>query len=927
MEHHTELIVVFIACDALILGALVRLVSRHTKIPYTIGMLLLGMAIGLLLDAFRTEHLHAALDVIDRAANISPHAIILVFLPALVFESAFALDTHAFRKNAGAVAILALPALLVSTVATGALMVGLTATSWEWSLTAALMFGALISATDPVAVVAILRESGAPKRLGVLIEGESLLNDGTSIVVFTVLISVLTAGGLGDIDPANTALSFLWVVSGGVAVGLVIAAIATAIIGRTFNDPMVEITMTIIIAYLSMIVAEALLHVSGVLAVVSAGLYVGGTGRTRISPEVMHFLHQFWELLSYIANTLIFFVVGLVIAAQVKHAAWIDLVLILGTYAGIVVLRFGVTFLFRPLMGLVGDPVSSREATVMAWGGLRGAVSLALALIVARSSAVGEVAPELQDQVLIVTAGVVLLTILVNGGTTAAVLAKLGLSTPPVTEQMAELSAQATVLDRVANEIDDVSTARDLRTVSWEEVRGDLARRRAEIQRQLDEARITLREVKGVDRVVGYWRQVLNVERKAYWSAFGQGTLGATATVLLEQELDRQLDKIARGDLKPPYTRTLRERPRRDAIMQWLHTLSGGSIGTPTFDRIALLYHIARAQTLGAAKVLESLELLEEVDEESLHAIRETYRRYLRIGKEVLEDLRANLPEITGAIETRLAKRVQLNFEREGLEELSHEGVLSHGASQKAMASVEREMKSLRGLPRSLALPETAELCRATPLFENLDDEALQELADITIEEVLSPGDVLFREGAEGDAAYVVARGAVHVIRDIDGEEMILDVLGGGDVLGEMSLLTGEPRTATIRAATTVTLGKISRESFEHLMATQPHLRERMWDAFASHQFDTFARDHETYGLLDADRRRKWVADRPQVTLEPGATHVVDEEEFVFVCVGAAEINGAERIAPHLARVHPGREITARTHTRLVLMPAPVEAR
>jgi NhaP-type Na+/H+ or K+/H+ antiporter/CRP-like cAMP-binding protein len=926
VEHHTELIVVFIACDALILGALVRMLARRTKIPYTIGMLVLGMTIGLLLDAFRSEQLHAALDVIDRAANISPHAIILVFLPALVFESAFALDTHAFRKNVGAVAILALPALLVSTIATGSLMFGLTSASWEWSFTAALMFGALISATDPVAVVAILRETGAPKRLGVLIEGESLLNDGTSIVVFTVLLSVLTAGGLGDIDPTKTALSFLWVVSGGVAVGLFIAAAGTTLIGRTFNDPMVEITMTIIIAYLSMIVAEALLHVSGVLAVVAAGLYVGRMGRTRISPEVMHFLHQFWELLSYIANTLIFFVVGIVIAAQIEHAGWTDLLLVLGTYGGIVVLRFCVTFLFRPLMGVVGDPVSTREATVMAWGGLRGAVSLALALIVARSEAIGAVAPELQDQILLVTAGVVFLTILVNGGTTAMLLAKLGLSTPPITEQMAELSAQATVLDRVAAEIDEVSTSRDLRTVSWEEVRHDLTKRRDDIQRQLEEARVTLQQAEGVDRVVGYWRQVLSVERSAYWSAFGQGTLGATAAILLEQDIDRQLDRIAKGDLEPPDTRTPKERPWRDAAMRWMHTLSGGSIGMPTFDRLALVYHIARAQSLGAAKVLESLELLEEVDVECIRTIRSTYRHYRRTGKEVLEDLRANLPEITSAIETRLAKRIQLNFERDGLEELGHEGVLSHGASKKAMALVERDMKNLRGLPKSLALPETAELCRATPLFEKLDDAALAELADITIEQVLSPGEVLFNEGDEGDAAYVVARGAVHVLRDVDGDELILDVLGGGDVLGEMSLLTGEPRTATIRAATTVTVGKVSRESFEHLMATQPHIRERVWDAFATHQFDTFARNHETYGLLDADRRKTWVADRPQVTLDPTDTHVVEDEGFVFICVGTVVREDRKLEAPAMIRVREGQKIEAHTHSRIVVMPALVES-
>jgi NhaP-type Na+/H+ or K+/H+ antiporter len=220
MPHGPELTVVVIAGLALVAGAATRLFSRRIRVPYTIAMLLLGIGVGLVLRQFEGAE-NAILEMLARGAAISPHLIIFVFLPALVFESAFALEVYAFRKNLGAVGVLAVPALLCSTVLTAALMVWLTSAGgfdWHWGWIAALSFGALASATDPVAVVAILRELGAPKRLGVVIEGESLVNDGTAIVVFSVLLTMLTGVAAVGLAPAAVTLEFTRVVLGGIAV-------------------------------------------------------------------------------------------------------------------------------------------------------------------------------------------------------------------------------------------------------------------------------------------------------------------------------------------------------------------------------------------------------------------------------------------------------------------------------------------------------------------------------------------------------------------------------------------------------------------------------------------------------------------------------------------------------------------------------------
>ncbi len=916
MHHDTEFTVVFIACVTLALGAATRLIARRTSFPYTIAMLLLGLATGLALKAMGPDGPGMdVLGVLTSGANITPHLIIFAFLPALVFESAFALDVYAFRKNIGAVTLLAVPALIIATVATGGLVVGVTTLSWGWDFATAVVFGVLISATDPVAVVAILRDLGAPKRLGVLIEGESLLNDGTAIVLFNVLVALIATAG-ATLDVADTAFEFVKVVSGGIAVGAILALVSSQVVARTFNDATTEITITIVLAYACMIVAEGILHVSGVMAVVVAGLWMGGPGRTRISPEVEHFLHEFWEMLSYIANTLIFYLVGLVIARTIHTATAIDIVCIFLVYAGVMALRFVVTFGFRPLIGAVGDPISTGEATSMSWGGLRGAVSLALALIVAQDE---RIAADVRQQMLLMTAGVVFLTIAINGYTMGGLLRKLGFDKPPLTVQVAQLSARAEVLDGVRTKIEEVSQRRDLRTVSWDEVHRDLDKRREQIDADVERAKRELGSVSPEERALGYWRQSLSMERQSYWGAFGKGTLGAQAVALLDNEIEMQLERLDAGDSTPPMTRLPDIAGLAGLTTRWRK--SKGGFGRLEFDRLTLIYDVSRAESVAAESVLAWLDKFKGIDPKTQETIEGTYRQYQRGGKERLEDLRSNLPEISQAIETRLAKRIQLNLERDGYKSFKKTGAMDDAQASVALDEVEKEMKLLRQRPIKVDLPETADLCAKTPLFSALDEQAIANLADITLEEVVSPGQFLFHEGDAGDAMYIVARGAAHVIKESGDEDVVLDVLGGGTIVGEMSLLTDAPRTAGLKAATMLTVGKIVRSDFEDLMSSYPKVRERIWQAFATRRFDNYTRTHPRYHHLERDERQRWIEGRPLSTLADGEALDRDDAAFAFVVLGGLATGGKTFAAPELVSLADTASYAANGETRVVLLP------
>ena len=451
-------------------------------------------------------------------------------------------------------------------------------------------------------------------------------------------------------------------------------------------------------------------------------------------------------------------------------------------------------------------------------------------------------------------------------------------------------------------------------------MREELDRRRGEIEAQLAVTREQLKSIDPAERAAGYWQQALNMERQAYWSAFGKGTLGAAATTILDQEVETQLDRLSRGEGTPPASRLPRLGGLRALITRRRRSRSK-SFGPLEFDGLSLIYDISRAESTAAESVVTWLANLKGVEPDVLEAIEQTYRGYQRGGKERLEDLRSNLPEITRAIETRLAKRIGLNFERDGYRNLEKRGAIDGGTAAMALGTVEREMKRLRARPRALALPETADLCRQTELFAELDDDTVKELAEITAEQVANAGDYLFREGDKGDSMFIVARGAVHVIKQVGGREVVLDILGGGDIVGEMSLLTGAPRTATIRAATTVTIGRINREDFQRLMNNYPDVGEKIWASFSRRRFHNYIRNDPRFEQLGHDDRDRWVEGCPQMALARGEALDAMDADYAFIVMGALDENGLERSGPVLVNLETGARYKASEDSRVILLP------
>jgi NhaP-type Na+/H+ or K+/H+ antiporter len=319
------------------------------------------------------------------------------------------------------------PMLMGSTYLSALMMRYILRYDGEFTWSAALLFGSIISATDPVAVVCLLKELGASKRLATLIEGESLLNDGTAMVVFLVLLEIVEGE---ERSVGYVIAKFCQLSLGGPLLGLLTGAVVTALIKRIHNNFVLEVNTTIFACYLMFFVAESTsLKVSGILALVALGLYMTNSGKTRISAESEHSVHHVWGYFGFVAETIIFILTGVIMGERAvdddNMIDYRDYLKCIATYLILHVIRFLMIVVCWPLLSRLGYGMSFNQVVLCSYAGLRGAVGMSLALMVASSD---KVPRYIQDVILLHVASVALLTLLINATTTGMLVRYLGLS-------------------------------------------------------------------------------------------------------------------------------------------------------------------------------------------------------------------------------------------------------------------------------------------------------------------------------------------------------------------------------------------------------------------------------------------------------------------------------------------------------------------
>eukprot|EP00892_Ulva_mutabilis_P004618 jgi/Ulvmu1/2528/UM138_0033.1 len=487
---------------ALTVGIILRRAVTGFIIPYTGLLVIAGVTVGLIDQKADWEHMGQGIEI---WLNMPPELFLLVFLPILLYGSGSSLDWHTFFRNSTQIFTLAFPGVAIHTCLVAVIYRYVFPYDWSWK--ESFLFGSIISATDPVAVVAIMKEVGASKRLGHLIEGESLINDGSAYVFFLIFFEMVVGDGRSG---GATVGYFCRLVVLAALIGVAFGVATTLFLLLVYRDTVVEVTATIAAAFLCFWVAEDIAGVSGVLAVVTLAIFMAAIGKYAISPDVGHAMHIFWEVAEFIANTLVFFYFGIIIAERIwvgHNGADDDNVTVVlveedaaatapvDTSSGDAVLRgqdwgwavlnwivlnvirFVTISILKPFMGQFADGFSWKDVIMATWAGLRGAVGLSLALIVyleereARNSPGGsEIDPTFALIAVFFVGTMSIFTILVQGSTMPALLAFLGI-TRKTPVQMQHLLMAAKEVEEYANRnLSHLKDDANLGEPDWDEV-------------------------------------------------------------------------------------------------------------------------------------------------------------------------------------------------------------------------------------------------------------------------------------------------------------------------------------------------------------------------------------------------------------------------------------------------------------------------
>ncbi len=872
----------FFVIIALIIGAFIRYFFQKSFLPYTVLLLLFGLGLGFLSRIGLMEHGFEELDItIKWAGEINPHLILFVFLPTLVFEAAFAMDVHTFKKTSANAIILAVPGIIVALALTavwvmGIKYLGIGFEAWGWSM--ALMFGSVISATDPVAVVSLLKGLGASKKLGTLIEGESMLNDGTGIVFFLVFFVGMTGAAVAG----SPVMDFFRVAVGGTLLGLIIGGVTITWVKHVFNDAMVEITVIVVAAYLTFYVAEDFLHVSGVLGLVALGLAMASVGKTRISPGVEHFLHEFWDLAAFIANTLIFIIVGVVIAQRADFSLT-NLIALILIYIGIHIVRAIVILMFLPVMKKLGYGLSNKDAWVLWWGALRGAIGLALALVVAGVDP-KYIPADVSSQFLTLIAGTVILTLIINATTIGWLVRKLGLTKLPPARALMIYNANHYLRSSSENAMERLKGDKFLKSANWNAVAEFLPN--PPVDKALKDLDIeTLSETRS---------RILEKEKSSYWSLFKEGLIGSNAVQHLSDAINDGLDA---GGAKPLSERTNLENlwrtPKLLTILQNSY-LFGYWAKRWFFERLAVSYDTARG-LLEAQE--ESLKLIESMyrhlnedenrveEEKNLVLVEKEIKMNKVYAQNFIRTIKKNFPEIYNAISTRQAIRSVLNYELRTIERLEKNGRVSSKEAEKMVKSVEERMKKLVYSPLKVKLPKTTELLQDVPWLKTIGYDTFNKVVDQFQYQMYSMGEQLIKENTPADSLFIIVRGTVQVTEN----GKVLRMRGPGESMGVINVLTNSTNKVSVTTESPVTVLRIKYIKLQRLLQESKELHESLWETAAKDISENQVRQLEPYKNISEGKLQKSIQSGLSYTLKEGQ-EIHTEKMLVVLVEGSAYV-------------------------------------
>lgn len=816
--------ILLLIAGLLVVVSLAQPFALRLRLPYTVVLATAGVLIGIGATALLRTDLTQTLDsvaVVFVDLPITSEVFLYVFLPILLFQASLTLDVRRVIEDAAPILMLAVVAVLVTTAAIGLAL-------WPVAgvpLVACLLLGAIVATTDPSAVVAIFRDIGAPARLTRLIEGESLLNDAAAIALFGVLLALLLHDG--DTSLAHGAWVFLRGFVGGLLVGVLAARGMTLLVPLLRDLRLAEVTLTLALPYLLYVLCERYLGVSGVVAVVAAGLTVSAFGRPRFSPETWELLDTIWAQLAFWASSLVFLFASILVPRLLANVTPVDFALLLVLVVAALAARAAVLWGLLPGLSALGlaERVSRPYKMAILWGGLRGAVTLALALAITENPAVP---PEIQHFVAVQATGFVLVTLLINGTTLNLAIRKLGLDRLSPLDQALRHQVVAIALENVRERLQRVARDHDIAPPVLRQITRTYDQRVAETT-----ARNTFdAEIGDKDRLTIGLISLANRERELVLRHFAARTVSRRAVEKMLLGIDRLID-AARAERRVGYVRAGRQMLAyglgfRLALLLHRRLRITRPLSNRLADRFELL--LVGALVLGELRPFIREKLSPVLGERICGLIGDILSQRIEATRKELDALRLQYPDYAEALERRFLGQVAVRLEEREYRTLHEEALVGRELYGDLQRSLDQARAEAAARPRlDLGLDKQTLLC-SLPLFAGLDEASQKRVAKLLRPRFAVPGEVLIRAGEAGDSVFFISSGAVEVQA---GEQKIR--LGRGDFFGEMALLSQRRRQSTVTALTFCQLLQLDDGDFRRFLDADADIRQAI-DAVAANR-------------------------------------------------------------------------------------------
>ncbi|KQJ88386.1 hypothetical protein BRADI_4g17381v3, partial [Brachypodium distachyon] len=873
--------VVLFAGLSLVLGLACRHLLRGTGVPYTIVLLVLGVALGSL--EYGTKHGLGKLGAGIRIwANINPDLLLAAFLPPLLFESSFFMDTHQIKKCMAQMLLLAGPGVLISTFILGAAVQFAFPYDWNWKTS--LLLGGLLSATDPVAVVAHLKELGTSKKLNTIIEGESLMNDGVSVVVYQLFYRMV----LGRTFSAWSIVIFLSEVSvGAIALGLAFGIVSLLWLGFVFNDTILEMTLTLAVSYIAFFTrscpsyqAQDALELSGILTAMTLGMLYAAFAKTAFKGDSQQSLHDFWEIVAYIANTIIFILSGVAIADGVlqdnnhfqRHATSWGFLLLL--YVFVQMTRLVVLSVMYPLLRSLGYGLDLKEATVIVWSGLRGAVSLSLSISVKRASDAPQpfLAPEVGTMFVFFTGGIVFLTLILNGSTTQFLLHVLGMDKLSATKLRVLSYTRYELLNKALEAFGDLRDDEELGPADWVTVKKYIT---------------YLSNLEG-EHVHPHADNHEHVQ-----------TMNLRDIRVRLLNADEAMDLVASGSIcdwnglrskvrLPSYYRflSMSRLPQRLIKYFTVKRLESGCYICAAFLRA---HRIARRQL---QDFLGDSEIARIVIVES-NAVGEEARMFL-------EEVRCTFPQLLSVLKTRQVTYSVLTHLSEYVRNLQKTGLLEEKEMVHLDDALQRDLKKLKRSPPLVKMPRVGDLLDTHPLIGVLPSTVRAPLLHNTKENVIGRGTTLYNEGSRATGIWIVSSGVVKwTSHRLSSRHSLDPILSHGSTLGLYQVLTGKSYICDMITDSLMHCFFIEAEKIDQLRRSDPSIDTFLWQVSLLIEFTDSSIDPRIFERMAMHEMRLLMANGSRMSLYTGGEDVVLEHNYVGILLeGFLKAENQNNIVP-----------------------------